>query len=259
MSSTIATWSGALAATLTWRPTPLVATVRHPLLLRAPCPRAKSSRRPYRSGNDQQKARGSAIRTDGRPASRVLTGAGACYRPAGGSGEVLAGGRALRTYQCVPRPAGRRMARESCSEEGVVRLTTLPSGPRESNSRPSVLVRRVIVPVTGSDRNGRCSAARLGKSLPMSVAGLGRTCPTAVIRMNRDDESGWSSMLESATTAFLVLNWKLASLRARALPPIQPLTAWVLGVSMVWTPSVQFRASSPVSDRTTAAPAGMWS
>src|SRR5271166_351537 len=245
MSSTIATWSGALAATLTWRPTPLVATVRHPLLLRAPCPRAKSSRRHYRSGNDQQKARGSAIRTDGKPSSRVLTGAGACYRPAGGSGEVLAGGRALRTYQCVPRPAGRRMARESFSWEGVVRLTTLPSGPRESNSRPAVLVRRVIVPVTGSDRNGRCSA------------GLGRAWPTAVIRMNRDDASGWSSMLDSATTAFLVLNWKLASLRARALPPIQPLTAWVLGVSMVWTPCAQFRASSPVSDRTTAAPAGM--
>ena len=91
---------------------------------------------------------------------------------------------------------------------------------------------------------------RSGRSLPMSVAGLGRTCPTAVTRMNRDDASGWSSMLESATTALVVLNWKVASLRARVLPPIQPLTAWVLGVLIVWIP----RSSSASAHRCPTAP-----
>ena len=66
-------------------------------------------------------------------------------------------------------------------------------------------------------------------------------------------------MLESATTALAVLNRNVASFKSRLWPPIHPLTAWVLGVSIVWIPVFQFRVSSPVSDRTEVCPAGMWS
>ena len=64
-------------------------------------------------------------------------------------------------------------------------------------------------------------------------------------------------MLESATTALDVLNWKVASFKSMDLPPIQPLTAWVLGVSIVLDslPS-SFASISPVSDLTDVSPAG---
>ena len=135
---------------------------------------------------------------------------------------------------------------------GVAPVARRPAGPRRRPSRPiasssrsATLVCRVIRQRTGSERNGGLSP------------GLGMARATAVTRMNRDSASGRSSTLVRATTAFLVRTSNDASCVLSVRPPIQPLTACVRGVSIVWMPSSQSRVSSPVSERTNVCPSGM--
>ena len=82
-----------------------------------------------------------------------------------------------------------------------------------------------MVPTTGSE------------SIGVRPPGLATARAIAVIRMKPEPDSGWLSMLVKATTAFFVRNWNAASRVFSVFPPIQPLTAWVRGESIVWMPS----------------------